>query len=253
MFKQFYMASHVPQTQHADTRKHNKDVFSHSQSHHFSHFLNFSPSHSQILFDCRHSNRDSDRFSLSMMQNIPKDVVTYDLVPFLVPTTAGRLAATNALYFRALRHRIHRSDLISAWRFMAQSELHSRIIGLSSSVIVNSRNELHVLFQHNSSHSNHLLRPIVYLEIEGNYTIQNVIFPESIVSIKFCDDFNQSLLQVTFPSRLESLEVGKHFSPLFLDERTLPQSLGVLITSYGYGSGLSDDFLDYIDRLNGLL
>ena len=45
-----------------------------------------------------------------------------------------------------------------------------------------------------------------------NQSLDNVIFPQSLTSLKFGDRFNQSLDNVKFPQSLTSLTFGFHFN-----------------------------------------
>ncbi len=177
------------------------------------------------------------------MHRLPKDVVLYDLLSLLSPTTAARLAKTNSFFFFSLRHRIYRSAVISSSRFMQQSKRRrSRIIGLSSSVSVGGAKELRLLLQYISNHGTRILRPLVHLEIKGCDVIQGVIFPDSILTIKFGRYFyfTSPLVDVTLPIHLETLEFGQYFDSWFAESLNIPESCEVKIVIKPGGPSFMD-------------
>ncbi len=202
---------------------------------------------------CQHTlsiiHEVEDRFLSQEMQHVPKDFVLYDLLPLLSPKTAGCLAKTCAFFFFALRHRIYRSDAISATQFMKQSERRrSRIIGLSSSASVEGLKELRLLLQYISSHHTQALRPLLHLEIKGYDRIQRVIFPDSILTMKFDRflRFNYPLVDVTLPSHLEKLEFDHYFDQSLAATPNVPVNCEVkLVHKPGKFPTLRDLFAEF--------
>ncbi len=166
------------------------------------------------------------------MQNIPKDLVRYQLLPFLTLHSAVKLTRSSQPFFCALRHIIYRTGHVTVYHFIRQSNAQSKHIGICTSVIVESKLSFEQLLQHvivcdKPHESGRKVVTLLNLIICFNAPLDNTVFPDGLQSLNFAFHFDQSVCGIVLPATLHTLVFGCYFSSS-LTRVTLPPRLHTL-------------------------
>ncbi len=161
------------------------------------------------------------------MQQLPTDLVRYQLLPFLVPRTAVRLAKASSIHFHTLRHRIRLTGFFTSAYFIKQSVPKSLRIGMCSAVSVKGSKSLRVLRNHIKNETVNKLSSLLHLTLDFDEFRDQLVCPESLHTLTFGRYFDQSLYRVSLPSSLHTLEFGHNFDQQ-LTGITLPANLHTL-------------------------
>ncbi len=179
------------------------------------------------------------------MQDLPTQVVQYQLLTFCTTNTAIKLTQASHRLFTTLQHKIRRKEVVSRYRFIQQSQLRSTQIGAFSAVHVQTLHKLTSLITHIADFAHvtgRKLNPLLYLEVQFNEPPGKIAFPPTLHTLTFGYWFNQSLNQVTLPPHLHTLAFGYSFNQS-LDHVTLPRNLHTLTFGSRFNQTLNKDTL----------
>ncbi len=175
------------------------------------------------------------------MQDLPTDLLRFQILSVLGTRTAVRLTHTSLTFFNLLRHKIRRTDCATAHRYITQSHSQSRHMGLCSDVSVPRDDVLNRLLSHISDERIDKLRSLSHLEINFDDSFHTnrgwSLLISNNGSLSSLINFNRSLAGITLLSSLTTLIFGYHFNQS-LDNVTLPQSLRALTFGHDFDHSL---------------
>ncbi len=205
------------------------------------------------MFVQKHNN-DECIATKHTLHILPSDLVRYQLLPLLNQSSAVRLTQSSQALFHTLRHKIHRTRVVTTNRFIKQSLAHSKHIGVCSNVGVSNRVELDKLLQHiiiNQSNTNCQVKlcTLLHLYVKFNDYMNDVVLPLSLQTLTFGHCFNPSVASISIPDALHTLSFGRDFNQTLCGV-ILPLHLDTL--TFGYWFNLSLAGVTFPDSLQTL-
>ncbi len=176
------------------------------------------------------------------MQNLPKHLIQYQLLPFCNTTCAVKLTQASQTLFNMLRYKIGRT--VGVESFICQS--HKQSIGGTQDVLVTNKDQLTRMLKHIADFANEievgrasvwlyrLLHLVVWFDDES---LDNIVLPATLQTLWFVGLFNQSLSVFSLPASLQTLKLGHYFTHPVTDV-TWPPTLHTLAFGFHFNQPL---------------
>ncbi len=145
------------------------------------------------------------------MNTLPSHLIQYQLLPFLNIQCSKELTKASNSLFHALRHKIRRRGPVTTCRYVEQSCSQSKHIGVCSTVASQSRDDLNQLLQHIADTNSKKVCALLYLVIEFNEALDDVVLPSTIRTRHFDHNFNHPLADTKIPENLQTVVFGSDF------------------------------------------
>ncbi len=174
------------------------------------------------------------------LQDLPMALVRYQLSLFMRTSTSVALTQTSHSFFHVLCHNIRRDkQYVSANRFISQSRVGAKHVGVCSKVMVTKEDDLLQLLDHIEDQNVNKLCSLLSLNVNFNASsLKGTMWPKTLQTLSFGDLFNQPLTRNTLPANLHTLEFGISFNQS-LAGVTLPTSLHTLVFGHSFTQSLS--------------